>query len=381
MKGWLKRLLVACALLGAGGASAATVLDPSLRLTAEERYDDDLRLNDGLVGGQFMSKVTPRLGLDAKSERLTLGGFYAADLLVRHGSGKVSLDHRAGLAVQHLLSRRLRVDFTGQFYRVTDPTSLPRQGLAHSTSPALYGQGRLALADRLTERLDARVSYNFEAARVFEEGRAAGYAHTPSVELMYRGTRRLTLGLEYRYQGFVFGNEYADAHGAFGSLRYRLTRLTTLTVRGGPVFFRQQAEVGPSGVLPRAAVELMREGPKTDWGFVVGHDLVGASGFTNVVWADYASLMVTHRFTHQLQAHGAASYFRNGRAPDFDFFQARSAGLAQGYAVGAALDYQWTRSVMVQGSLDRVAQVGAVGPEAVDLTRNVAAVRFIYSAW
>lgn len=377
--GRLHKLLMACALLGAPGASAATVFDSSLRLTAEERFDDDLRLNTG-GAGQFMTKLTPRLGLEAKNPRLTSEAFYAADLLARHGSGKVSLDHRMGLSTQYLLTRRLRVDFTGRFFRVTDPTSLPRDGLARSTAPTLYGQGRLSLSGRITGRLDGRVSYGFEGARVFEEGRLPGYVHTPSAELLYRGTRRLTLGLEYRYQGFVFGDAYSDAHGATGSLRYRLSRLTTLTVRGGPVYFRQDPAVGPSGVLPRVAVEIAREGPYTDVAFVLGHDLVGASGFTTALWADYASLIAARRFTQKFSVYGVASYFRNGQGPGQDFFQATAPRLSQGYAVGAGVEYRWDRSLSVVGALDRIAQVGAVGTDT-DLTRNVAAVRIIYSAW
>lgn len=378
--GKLHKLLVACALLGAPGASAATVFDSSLRLTAEERYDDDLRLSPDATGGQFMTKLTPRLGVTAKDPRLTAEAFYAADLLARHGSGKVSLDHRLGLSTQYLLSRRLRVDFTGRFFRVTDPTSLPRDGLARSTAPTLYGQGRLMVSGRVTDRMDARAGYGFEGARVYEEGRLPGYVHTPFAEVLYRGTRRLTLGLEYRYQGFVFGEEYSDSHGASGSLRYRLSRVTTLTVRGGPVYFRQDPAVGPSGVLPRVAVELAREGEYTDVAFVAGHDLVGASGFTNAVWADYASLLATRRFTQKFSAFGVASYFRNGQVPGQDFFQATAPGLSQGYAVGAGVEYRWDRSLSVVGALDRIAQVGATGT-ATDLTRNIAAIRLTYSAW
>ncbi|XXF80864.1 hypothetical protein P2318_14215 [Myxococcaceae bacterium GXIMD 01537] len=380
MKGWLQGLLVAGTLLGAGAASAATVYDSSLRFMVEERYDDDLRLSDGLAGGQFMTKFTPRLMGEAKNARLTAEGFYAADLLVRHGSGNVSLDHRAGLETRYLLSRRLRVDVTGRVYRVTDPTSLPRQGLARSTTPTLYGQARLTLLGRVTSRLDVRATYAFEGARMYQSGLAPSYVHTPSAELLYRGTRRLTLGLEYRYQGFVFANEYSDAHAAIGSLRYRLSRVTTLTVRGGPVFFRQPTALGGSGVVPRVALELARDGQFVDWGFVVGHDLVGASGFTDALWADYASLMATRRFSARLSLTGAASYFRNGLAPGEDFFEARGERLAQGYAVGLGLEYRWTRRLSMQGALDRIAQVGAVGT-GVDLTRNVAAVRFIYTAW
>ncbi len=387
MKGWLQRLLGACVLLVAPVASGATVLDSSLRITAEERYDDDLRLSEArpvdgepAADGQFMTKLTPRLGVEARNERLTAGGFYAADMLARHGSGKVTLDHRAGVDLRQVLTRRLRVDVTGRFFRVTDPTSLPREGVARSSAPTLYAQSRLALSGRVTERLDARATYAFEGARVYEAGREPGYVHTPSVDVFYRATRRLTLGLEYRYQGFVFTNEYADAHGATASLRYRLSRVTTATVRGGPVFFQQDAALGPSGVLPRASVELLYEGQRMEWGFAAGHDLVGASGFTNAMWADYASLVGIRRFSEKLSVYGRASYFRNGRAPGEDFFETSGEFLAQGYALGLGLEYRLDRRLTVQGALDRVAQVGAVGT-STDLARNVAAVRLIWTAW
>ena len=90
-------------------AMAAHVLDSSLRLTAEERYDDDFRLAEG-TGGQFMTKLSPRLGLEVKDPRSTGEGFYAVDLLVRHGSGNATLDHRGGLDLGYALSRRLKVD-------------------------------------------------------------------------------------------------------------------------------------------------------------------------------------------------------------------------------------------------------------------------------
>jgi hypothetical protein len=238
MKCGVQELLVACVLFLAPGALAASVLDSSLRLTAEERYDDDFRLSEGGTGGQFMTKLTPRLGLELKDRRATGETFYAADLLMRHGSGNVTLDHRGGLNLRYALSRRLRLDFTGRLFRVTDPTSLPREGLARSLAPIIYGQARVSATGRVSRRLDVSARYAFEGAKVFEAGREPGFVHTPSVEAWYRSTRRLTLGLEYRYQGFVFGNGYSDGHGAFAALRYRLTRPTTLTVRGGPVLYR-----------------------------------------------------------------------------------------------------------------------------------------------
>jgi hypothetical protein len=381
--GGVRKLLVACALLGAPTALAERVLDSSLRLTAEERYDDDLRLGDGRAGGQFMTKLTPRLGLEVKDPRSTGEGFYAADLLVRHGSGNVTLDHRGGLELSHALSRRLRLDFTGRIYRVTDPTSLPRDGVARSLSPILFGQARLSASGRLTRRLDVRASYAFEGAKVYEvEHSQPGFLHKPSVEAWYRSTRRLSLGLEYRYQGFVFGTPFAHAHGATAGLRYRLSRPTTLTVRGGPVVL-SRPHLHETSVMPRVAVELAREGQLFDLGLVLGHDLVASSSFTNVLWADYASLVLERRFNSRLGVHAAASVFRNGRAPGEGAFSLNdSPFVSQGYAVGGGVDYRLNRYLTLQGAVDRIAQVGAEETAAgVDLARNVAAVRLLISAW
>lgn len=382
MKRGLRQLLMAGVLSVAPGAMAATVLDSSLRLTAEERYDDDFRLTEDSTGGQLMTKLTPRLGLEMKDPRTTGEAFYATDLLMRHGSGKVTLDHRAGLQMRHVLSRRLRLDFTGRLFRVTDPTSLPREGLARSLAPIVYGQARLSATGRVTQRLDMSARYAFEGAKVYEAGREPGYVHTPSVEAWYRSTRRLTLGLEYRYQGFVFGNGYSDGHGAFAGMRYRLTRPTALTVRGGPVLYRSPE--GEREVLPRFSVELAREGELFDIGVVVGHDLVGASGFTNALWADYASLMFARRINHRWSVYGAGSFFRNGRAPSAGAFSLKdTAYVSQGYAVGGGVEFRMNRYLTLQGAADRIAQVGAGDEEAagVDLARNVLAVRLVISAW
>jgi hypothetical protein len=378
--GGVRKLLMACVVLAGPAALAGQVFDSSLRLTAEERYDDDFRLTAG-TGGQFMTKLSPRLGLEVKDPRSKGEGFYAADLLVRHGSGNTSLDHRGGVDLGYELSRRLKVDFTGRIYRVTDPTSLPREGVARSLSPTLYGQGRITVTERATQRLDLRANYGFEAAKVYEEGSEPGFVHTPSLEAWYKSTRRLSLGLEYRYQGFVFGKEFSSAQGAFAGLRYRLTRPTTLMVRGGPVLYAPPQ--GKSGVLPRIAVGLERDGEYLDLGVSAGHDLVGASGFTSALWADYASVVASKTFSEQIAAHAAASYFRNGRAPGEGAFRwMGSPDVSQGYAVGGSVDYRMTRYLTLQGAVDRIAQVGAGDVAAgVNLARNVFAVRLMISAW
>ena len=88
------------------------------------------------------------------------------------------------------------------------------------------------------------------------------------MEAWYRSTRRLSLGLEYRYQAFLFSGESSNAHGASAGLRYRLSRPTTLTVRGGPILYTSPQ--GESGWLPRVTVGLERDGERFDLGLARG---------------------------------------------------------------------------------------------------------------
>ena len=393
------KILALLAGLVSQAASAERVYAPTLQLRAEERYDDDYRLNPNPGGsGQMMTKLTPRLGLEMKAPTQKLDSFYAADFLLRHGTNTFSVDHRAGLDTRTELSRRLRLDATAKVFRVTDPTSLPRVGLGRSFAPILYGRGGLGLTGRASDRVDLRTGYVFEAARLYNQEltpertvRPVSYVHMPSLEAWYRTTRRLSLGAEYRYQAFLLGPALDQSHGAFAAVRVRLTPLVTLGVRGGPMQFLGRD--GTSGLLPRASVELAREGQRLDLALLLGHDLVGASGSTEPsLWADFASAVFSRQFARRFKLYGAASYFRNGRPPSRGLFGSDAAGpVSAGYAVGGGLEYQLSRKVSFQASADRIAQLGATGAagetgaagslELPSATRNVAAVRAVVMAF
>lgn len=377
-KAWTAAVVLGCT----PAALASTVVDPRARVSLEERYDDDFRLHpDGAAGGQMMTKLTPRLGLDAKDETLKFESFYATDLLVRHGSGSVSLDHRGGLKLNKYLSRTLKVEASGALYRVTDPMSLPRESVARSNQPVLYGMTRLYASQKVSRTVDVGAGYGFEGVKLLVPGSTAGFVHTPYLESWLRTSRRLSLGVEYRYQAFLFGDKMDQAHGVFGALRYRLTRHTTATVRGGPVSYLGQD--GTRGVLPRVKLEWLYEAPRFDMGAIAGHDLVGASGFATTVWADYAGLTFNQHFSERVALFGAASFFRNGRAPNEEAFTWRTgSSVTQGYALSAGLEFKVNRYMSMQAAVDRIAQVG-VGEVAagVNLTRNVGAVRLHMTAW
>ncbi len=378
------KTLALAALCWAAAAWAGVDVEPRLRLAAEERYDDDVLVRTAAGTGQLMTKISPQAGLDLADETLTFKSFYALDLLVHHGSGTTGLDHRGGLDVKKLLTRTLELDAKAQVWRVSDPTSLPRLGLARTYAPILYGKASLAAKKDLSERWQGTLGYRFEGAQVYEADRLPGFAHAPYAQTWFKASRRTELGLEYRYQLFTYGPERSNAHGAFAGYRYQLTRQTTFTAQAGPVFY--VADDGTQGLLPRVSLELGHEAGRLELGAALGHDLVGASGFTSAVWADFASLVAGYHFSQALRAFGAASYYRNGKAPNTGVIPGQVDAVTglptttQGYALGLGLEWRFLRQASLQGSFDRIAQVGAVDAAGLALTRNIAAVRLIVEA-
>ena len=373
-------------LIGARAAGETQVV-PTLRLSAEERYDDDALLRSSPQGaGQMITKLSPQIGLNVSDETLETGGWYAADFLFRHGSHTTDLDHRAAYTFDKKFSRTFELDSHLNFWRVSDPTALPRLGMARSLSPIMYGRGQVSAKIGLSERLWLHPGYRFEGAKIYEPGRPGGTAHTPFVELWYRITRRADLGAEYRFQYFGFGPQSADANGIFAAYRYRLARHTVFTAHAGPVFFREYATGGNRGFLPMVQLELTHGiGGRFDIGLAIGHDIVGATGFTNVLWADYGSLALSYKISEPFRIFGAAAYFRNGFAPNNDWtafnFGTPRAGTSQGYSVGGGLEWRASSVVSVQGAFERFDQVAA--PDAlagVNLSRNIGSIRLVLTA-
>lgn len=380
MHNGLKTALLGCALMWGAEARAGTVLEPHLQLSAEERYDDDALVRTG-GAGQLMTKLSPRIALDVKDPLFTSNAWYAADFLMRHGSGKSTFDHRFGLTAQKGFSRRVFLHAEAEAWRVSDPSSLPRMGVARTIDPVLYGTGQLYGGARLTERLEGRLGYRFEGAKVFDAlDSAPGFSHAPFAGLGYDLSRRLNVGAEYRYQLFQLGPEIAQAHGVVGTFRYRMSRQWALDGNAGAARFEGAER---DGYVPRVTLQLMRDGQQLDVAFAAGHDLVGASGFSSALWADYGSFTFEYRLNRPLRFFGAASLFRNGRAPDLGWsFDVDVARVATGYAAGAGLEWEFNRTFSMQATFNRYAQVvGDDGAATADLARNIAAVRLVVTAF
>ena len=373
--GRMCKLAVAGALAFAASAGAAVKLTPALRLGLEERYDHDHLLPVSPIGdGILMTKLTPEGGLSLESRTLNSTVHYAAALIVRHGGGSTTLDHRGELTLHHQPSRRSQIDLLVRLWRVSDPTSLPRIGLAWTPSPVFYGEGDLSGSLRLLPRWTGRVGYRFESTYFLVGEKHLGLMHAPFAEAWYAASRRAELGLGYRFQYFVFEGQPARAHTAFARYRYRLSRLATLNVRGGPVWFDQ---VDRGGVLPAISLDLEWAGERLNLAFAVGHDLAGASGLTAALWADHARVLASWRASAQVQLQGGAMAYRNGLAPAEGFNPLGGGASAFGYAVGAAVEWRPSRSLSGRLSVDRVSQIGSAGMGVPPLSHNIVSARVL----
>jgi hypothetical protein len=253
----MRGLMVASA-LWALPALAGTVLEPGVRVTAEERYDDGMLLPSGPAAGegQLMTKVSPRLSLQARNRNLESEVAYEPDLMVRHGSGAVSFDHKGSVKVDQELSRRLEVGGELAVWRVSDPTSLPRLGMARSLTPVLYGKGEVNGVGRVTERTMLRAGYRFEGVQLIELGTPPGFAHAPYAEGYYSVTPRTLLGAEARLQLFAFGLEQAMGQSAVAAYRYRLSRLSLFELKAGATRFVRLSPGTEEGWVPRVNLAL-----------------------------------------------------------------------------------------------------------------------------
>src|SRR5260370_33752780 len=152
-------LAFAMLLIGGRAAGEAQVV-PTLRLAAEERYDDDALLRTSPQGGgPMITKLSPQIGLNVSDETLETGGWYAADFLFRHGSHTTDLDHRAAYTFDKKFSRTFELDSHLNFWRVSDPTALPRLGMARALAPIMDARAEISAHIALSERLVLHPEY------------------------------------------------------------------------------------------------------------------------------------------------------------------------------------------------------------------------------
>src|SRR6185369_17303699 len=178
-----------------------------------------------------------------------------------HASGSFAVDHRGRAQLGVKLTDRAWVDGKVDAWRVSDPTSLPRLGMAATLSPVLCGRAEAGAHYQLTGRWSAGLGYAFEGAQIYDGRSAAGFSHSPSLDAWYRVTRITDLGAELRLQQFVFGAESAAAASAAATVKHRFTRQVHGSLRAGAGMFAD-AGTGTWRPYPLAQLELGREGER-----------------------------------------------------------------------------------------------------------------------
>ena len=373
---------------------AAAELIPTLKLAAEERYDDDPLLR-GKCQNCLITKLSPQIGLDINEHRFTAHSYYAADIYTHSASSYsgVEVDHRGLIDFKNLLSNVFSLEGRVEVWRVSDPTSLPRLGLATTLSPILYGAAQLAGAERLSARTTLRVGYRFEGAKIYEPDpfnravqRAPGFAHVPFAELWYRLTPRTDVGAEYRYQYLNFDPLISQGNTISALYRYRISPETKLTLRAGPTYYQKlddnPLDLSTTGWMPRLVLEMSHSARGSEIGFMLGHELAGAYGLTSGLWVEYATLFGSQRLSKDFSFFGNATAYRSGLAANRDLGTFRSTfRTAEGYWVNAGLEWRLMKDVALNGIFTRIQQVaGSTGVPAADLTRNIFAIRLVYTA-
>ncbi len=355
---------LAAALWAPGPSSAwgAAQHRPILGVSAEERFD-----TAAAAGGEseLMSKVSPELGyslLDA-NRRLELA--YALDLIHHLRAGNLTLDHRVRLDYRDVLTRRLRLSASGALFRVEDMSSLPRFGVARVRAPALWAYGTLEAEGRLTRTTTLSGGYHGEVSRIFLDDQPPGSSHTLNLHLREQTGRRLILGARLRGQVFlVRTSRYAASASASATLRYMPSRHTFVSLEGGPMLYRERGQ--GDAWLPRVAAEVGYEGRRLSLGLAAGRDVVGAAGYAEAVWADFASVAATWRFSPQWSAVVAAGFYRNGRAPS-------APADATGVNGTGAVEWRFARGCVASAAYEHLYQFGAGA--ALDLSRDIVSLR------
>jgi hypothetical protein len=357
---------LAALLLALPGASfAGTRHEPQLGIAAEMRYD-----SDALAGGgaELMTKLSPRAGYRLRNERRQAEIGYGVDLVHHAEAGNVGVDHRGQLAYRDRLTRRLTLSLEGSLFRVEDTATLPRFGVAQVRSGALWaiarGSARLSLSR--TESLE--LGYRGEATRLLRAGQPLGTVHAPSLRYASLVSRRLELGVSYRYQLFSSGSaRFADTHAPGATLRYRVARHTFFLAEAGPMFFRSK---DASALEARLRAELQYEVRGVEAGLSAGRDYVGSAGGASALWADYVQSALTWRLGEAFMLYGAAGLFRNGLAPSHP-------SDLLGYGLSAGVEWRFARGLAANLGLDRLGQIDR-SDQGLSMVRNIISLRLSY---
>jgi hypothetical protein len=312
-RGYLGAAALVSALLVPGArVAASTVVEPIARLSLEGGYDSNA-LYEGQ--GDSIGRVSPELGLRVRDHRWDLAAVYGGDWIRYQRLARDGIwNHRADLALEARPNRRLTIGAGGRAAYAFDPVGLAQMGVFRTGQDSalmvsVRGRGDYALARRVV--LAATYS---DRTVVFEDG-TGGAMHAPTVEALWRASRRILLGGAYGvgvFQGFeTDGNTLAFSHALRARARYRFTRHVEADAYAGPAFW-----TGPDGsaLVPEIGAELRWASRWWDVRATAGHAL-GIGSTARPSLGDSIEFGAVRRFGRRYDLRGDGGLWRAGRAP------------------------------------------------------------------
>jgi hypothetical protein len=333
--------LAVCVALG-GSAKGQSSIEPWLALSADGHFDDYLP-----GGGEgFVARVAPGAGVRLHTPRLSLRleGSAAYDRYEgTHLSVPDSWNVLFRARMDYRATRRLTLHVSDTFTDARDPREIDRVGVVTPPGVDIIDN----IADATVEyavfhavALDA--GYVFRVTRFGDVGgipTPGGDEHDLAGGTSFKLTAQDTLRAGWRTQWFVIG-QTAKAHTPSLSLAHKLSRITTVTVEGGPIVYDSPG----SGL---AATWHARAGLLADWPHLrimadYDRELVGGTGAAPIIWANFVAGTVRYRTQRWLDFQLRGDYFRNGLAPD-------STMLVDGYDFWVELVFRLRRGFELSG--------------------------------
>lgn len=370
MRTAIRAAIFAAAFFSAAAARGETIVKPLVEVGSEARYDDDPYMNGKQ---EIFSKISPKLGALLANEDLKLQGWYAADVMYKAIQQVPEVDHRGQLKLDARPTDKLTVRADAQLWRVQDPTSLPRLGIAAVPVPILYSTASAGLTWQVAQRWYLDVDDKQEFAKIYAHNLPFSVTQTPSAGFQYALSARDRFTGTYRYQAFLaWPSLTGQTHAALFGLNHQFTHTWHGYLRGGPLAYVNDRQGGGTAVVPVGEGGIGWSGEYSEVDLVGGHDLVGSAGYAAAVWTDYVQLGWAYHPTKPLTLYLGAGAFRNGIAP-------AQASNIEGYSLGGGAAYAFNREWQLALNLQRLQQSANEQQDLIQLNRNIAGVRLTWT--
>jgi hypothetical protein len=387
-----------CALVGVARAEVRNELTAKAGL--DSAYDDNVFNGRG---PDFVNRVNPHVSWRLVGRRIHTSASY--DLGVwTYALGKAdnSINHRAAVSIEGQPARRLILKASDEFVRAEDPGYITRLGVVAPQIGIIDNVAEFNASVNFTRRFYAGLNYLYHHTsfdRYTDAQIMAGYPalydgdeHNIDSAWTVRLGHKDDLRMFGRAQVFTAGPQNTDssrwavgaAYSPAVGFRHAFLPELELTADAGPLYYQQLAGAvnipgaAGSGTTWRGGTRLRWFTPMWRASISYSHDLLGATGIGNAIWADYVYAQAGFHWLDRLDISLGGGYFRNGRAVDqefaYDGFTADAlvdVSVVRYFRVGAYYTLRWQQT-----------GPGAIPPgmpaaQFPDITRNIVGIRLL----